>query len=56
MLKQAEASRTAVGGVRYCFVDFGLATRDQSLTTGFDGQVRAPELSKTVPYIIIPSI
>lgn len=43
-------SRTAVGGVRYYFTDFELATSDQSSALGFVGQVRAPEESETVPY------
>lgn len=43
-------SRTAVGGVRYYFIDFGLSTFKQSMTVGPHGQERAPELSDTVPY------
>ncbi|KAG8921054.1 hypothetical protein FRC02_000471 [Tulasnella sp. 418] len=37
-------SRTETGGVRYYFIDFGLATRGESLVLGKDGQERAPEL------------
>lgn len=43
-------TRTAVGGVRYYYIDFGLSTCAQDLTTGTLGQVRAPELSATVAY------
>ncbi|KIO18908.1 hypothetical protein M407DRAFT_31417 [Tulasnella calospora MUT 4182] len=43
-------SRTEVGGVRYYFIDFGLSTRGENLTTGFAGNERAPELSNTIPY------
>jgi len=43
-------SRTAVGGVRYYFIDFGISTRGEDSTLGFDGRERAPELSNDVPY------
>lgn len=43
-------SRTAVGGVRYYFIDFGISTRDQSAVVGKFGVIRAPELSDNVPY------
>ncbi|KAG8895599.1 hypothetical protein FRB99_000436 [Tulasnella sp. 403] len=49
-LKVEEPSRTAVGGVRYYFVDFGISTRDQDKVVGVDGQERAPELSSDIPY------
>ncbi|KAG8894870.1 hypothetical protein FRB99_000944 [Tulasnella sp. 403] len=49
-MQNSDASRTSVGGVRYYFIDFGISTRDQEKTVGFDGQVRAPELSSDVPY------
>ncbi|KAG8927573.1 hypothetical protein FRC03_011492 [Tulasnella sp. 419] len=37
-------SRTKTGGVRYYFIDFGLASQGESLVLGQDGQERAPEL------------
>lgn len=43
-------SRTAVGGVKYYFIDFGISSYDQDSVLGFDGQERAPELSQEVPY------
>lgn len=43
-------SRTDVPGVRYFFTDFGLSTRGQDRTVGFDGIERAPELSYHIPY------
>lgn len=43
-------SRTAVGGVRYYFIDFGISTRDQDLVLGDLGVIRAPEVSDEVPY------
>ncbi|KAG8907723.1 hypothetical protein FRB99_002519 [Tulasnella sp. 403] len=49
-MKNDTPSRTAVGGVRYYFIDFGISTRDQDLTVGLDGQERAPELSIDQPY------
>lgn len=36
--------------ISYYFVDFGLSTYKKCLTTGVDGQERAPELSDHVPY------
>ncbi|KAG9024139.1 hypothetical protein FRB95_012039 [Tulasnella sp. JGI-2019a] len=44
------ASRTAAGGVRYYFIDFGISTQDQDETIGTSGQEHAPELSLDVPY------
>ncbi|KAG8898377.1 hypothetical protein FRB99_007486 [Tulasnella sp. 403] len=49
-MSNTEPSRTAAGGVRYYFIDFGISTRDQEKTLGFDGQIRAPELSSDIPY------
>ncbi|KAG9019231.1 hypothetical protein FRB90_005062 [Tulasnella sp. 427] len=49
-MKQSNPSRTAVGGVRYYFIDFGISTKDQDETLGVDGQEPAPELSDDVPY------
>ncbi|KAG8944773.1 hypothetical protein FRC03_001913 [Tulasnella sp. 419] len=45
-------TRTAAGGVRYYYVDFGLSTKDEESVLGEHGQERAPELEKgqTVPY------
>lgn len=43
-------SRTAVGGVRYYYIDFGISTFRESLVTGIHGQERAPELSETAMY------
>lgn len=42
--------RTQVGGVRYYFIDFGLATRGENSVVGVDGLIRSPELSDCVPY------
>ncbi|KAG8923630.1 hypothetical protein FRC02_011026 [Tulasnella sp. 418] len=39
-------TRTGAGGVRYYFVDFGLASKGEELVTGIDGQERAPEHSQ----------
>ncbi|KAG8997917.1 hypothetical protein FRB90_012409 [Tulasnella sp. 427] len=39
-----------VEDMSYYFIDFGLATYKQNLTTGMDGQERAPELSDIEPY------
>ncbi|KAG8898375.1 hypothetical protein FRB99_007484 [Tulasnella sp. 403] len=49
-MRYLNPSRTSVGGVRYYFIDFGISSRDQEKTVGFNGQVRAPELSSDVPY------
>ncbi|KAG8903695.1 hypothetical protein FRC01_009033 [Tulasnella sp. 417] len=49
-MKNPDPSRTAVGGVRYYFIDFGISSRDQDKVLGIDGQEPAPELSATVPY------
>ncbi|KAG8893787.1 hypothetical protein FRB99_001706 [Tulasnella sp. 403] len=49
-LQLQEPSRTAAGGVRYYFIDFGISTRDQDRVVGVNGQERAPELSSDVPY------
>ncbi|KIO26729.1 hypothetical protein M407DRAFT_243622 [Tulasnella calospora MUT 4182] len=38
------------GGVRYYFIDFGISTLGQNMTTGTLGQEPAPELSADVPY------
>lgn len=45
-----EPSITAVGGVRYYFVDYGLSSHRKSSVTGVFGVENAPELSQTVPY------
>lgn len=45
-----EPSITAVGGVRYYFIDFGISTRDQDSVVGTWGVIKAPELSLEVPY------
>ncbi|KAG8871034.1 hypothetical protein FRB97_009147 [Tulasnella sp. 331] len=50
VLKNPNPSRTAAGGVRYYFIDFGISTRGQDKTLGILGQERAPELSTKVPY------
>ncbi|KAG8845074.1 hypothetical protein FRB96_002744 [Tulasnella sp. 330] len=49
-LRNPNPSRTAAGGVRYYFIDFGISTRGQDKTLGILGQERAPELSTRVPY------
>ncbi|KAG8979886.1 hypothetical protein FRB90_007845, partial [Tulasnella sp. 427] len=49
-MKNPTPSRTAIGGVRYYFIDFGISSRDQDKVLGIDGQEPAPELSATVPY------
>ena len=49
-------SRTAVGGVKYYFIDFGISVHlpgdlRSKLVTGIDGRDRdPPELSDTQPY------
>lgn len=43
-------SRTQMGGVRYYFIDFGISSQGEDQVLGVDGQIRAPELSDTVPY------
>lgn len=43
-------SRTAAGTVRYYFIDFGLSSINQDMTTGLYGLERAPELSNTEAY------
>ncbi|KAG8891827.1 hypothetical protein FRB99_003327, partial [Tulasnella sp. 403] len=50
VLPEEEPSRTAIGGVRYYLVDFGISTWKQEKTVGLAGQERAPELSPDVPY------
>ncbi|KAG8990792.1 hypothetical protein FRB94_013099 [Tulasnella sp. JGI-2019a] len=50
LIKNSSPSRTAVGGVRYFFIDFGLSSLREDSTVGFSGQERAPELSYDVPY------
>ncbi|KAG8947766.1 hypothetical protein FRC00_008940, partial [Tulasnella sp. 408] len=45
-----DPSRTAVGGVRYYFIDFGISSKDQDEVLGIHGQELSPELSDTVPY------
>ncbi|KAG9022479.1 hypothetical protein FRB95_014729 [Tulasnella sp. JGI-2019a] len=50
MIKNPSPSRTAVGGVRYFFIDFGISSLGEDRTIGFPGQERAPELSYDVPY------
>lgn len=49
-MKDPAPSRTAVGGVRYYFIDFGISSRNRDSVLGIDGQEPAPELSATVPY------
>lgn len=49
-LDHRDRSRTAVGGVCYYYIDFGISTFNQDATLGSLGQVRAPELSDSVPY------
>lgn len=49
-MKRSDPSRTAVGGVRYYFIDFGISTKDETQVLGVDGQEPAPELSNDVPY------
>ncbi|KIO20528.1 hypothetical protein M407DRAFT_29843 [Tulasnella calospora MUT 4182] len=49
-MKGGEPSRTAVGGVRYYFIDFGISSHNEDQVVGFDGQEPAPELSDSVPY------
>ncbi|KAG9002543.1 hypothetical protein FRB90_011363 [Tulasnella sp. 427] len=48
--KGGDPSRTAVGGVRYYFIDFGISTQNQDEALGIDGQERSPELSDDIPY------
>lgn len=42
--------RTAVGGVQYYFIDFGLSTFREDQAVGYFGHICAPELSPWVPY------
>lgn len=49
-MRGADPSRTAVGGVRYYFIDFGISTKDQDEVLGIHGQELSPELSANVPY------
>ncbi|KAG8921517.1 hypothetical protein FRC00_008539, partial [Tulasnella sp. 408] len=49
-LKNMNPSRTAVGGVRYYLIDFGISTYNQDRTIGSLGQEPSPELSDDVPY------
>lgn len=44
------ASRTAIGGVRYYYIDFGISSFHKRRVLGIHGQERAPELSENVPY------
>ncbi|KAG8994245.1 hypothetical protein FRB94_010036 [Tulasnella sp. JGI-2019a] len=50
VLPTEKASRTAAGGVRYYFIDFGISTQDADSVTGIYCQEPCPELSSTVPY------
>ncbi|KIO26861.1 hypothetical protein M407DRAFT_23919 [Tulasnella calospora MUT 4182] len=50
VMRGVDPSRTAVGGVRYYFIDFGISTKDQDEVLGIHGQELSPELSDTVPY------
>ncbi|KAG8988001.1 hypothetical protein FRB94_001179 [Tulasnella sp. JGI-2019a] len=50
MIKNQSPSRTAVGGVRYFLIDFGISTLGEDQTVGLRGQEAAPELSEDVPY------
>lgn len=43
-------SRTASGGVRYLFIDFGISSLGEEKVLGFAGIVKAPELSEMYPY------
>lgn len=49
-MKSGNPSRTAAGGVRYYFIDFGISSQNQDEVLGVDGQEPAPELSDNVPY------
>lgn len=49
-LVDAFPSRTAVGGVRYYFIDFGISSLNETMVYGLSGQERAPELSMEIPY------
>ncbi|KIO15972.1 hypothetical protein M407DRAFT_34398 [Tulasnella calospora MUT 4182] len=49
-VRDSDPSRTAVGGVRYYFIDFGVSTKDQDEVLGIHGQELSPELSDTVPH------
>ncbi|KAG8994897.1 hypothetical protein FRB94_009612 [Tulasnella sp. JGI-2019a] len=50
LIKNRSPSRTAVGDVRYFFIDFGISTLGEDQTVGLSGQELAPELSEEVPY------
>lgn len=50
IMTSTDPSRTAVGGVRYYFIDFGISTKDQDEVLGIHGQELSPELSDKVPY------
>lgn len=43
-------SRSAVGGVRYYFIHFGISSHDEDIVTGRLGQERAPELDGDTAY------
>lgn len=43
-------SRTAVGGVRYYYIDFDIASKDRDMIVGLSATEAAPELSDTTPY------
>ncbi|KAG8918139.1 hypothetical protein FRC02_002590 [Tulasnella sp. 418] len=45
-----QPKRRSVGGVHYYFIDFGISSLNQNEVTGTRGQLKAPELSDTVPY------
>lgn len=45
-----DPSRSAIGGVRYYYIDFGISSRDEDEVTGTAGVFKAPELSPNVPY------
>ncbi|KAG8998081.1 hypothetical protein FRB90_012386 [Tulasnella sp. 427] len=49
-MRNGDPSRTAVGGVRYYFIDFGISCQNQDEVLGLDGQELSPELSDVVPY------
>lgn len=49
-MKDGDPSRTAVGGVRYYLIDFGISSQNQDQVLGVDGQEPSPELSNDVPY------
>lgn len=43
-------SRSAVGGVRYYYIDFNIASKDRDVIVGLAATDPAPELSGVKPY------